>query len=60
MLHVHRSERADGLVDMLGELLSVPIPDPMTPEVVAVPTRGIERWLTQQLSSRLGTDARTP
>lgn len=55
MLHVYRSERADGLVDMLGDLLTVPVSDPMTPEIVAVPTRGIERWLTQQLSIRLGT-----
>src|SRR5271165_3023970 len=54
MLFLHRSERADGLVTMLGDLLAVPIKDVMAPEVVAVPTRGIERWLTQQLSSRLG------
>ncbi len=54
MLFLHRSERADGLVDMLGELLAVPIKAVMAPEVVAVPTRGIERWLTQQLSSKLG------
>ena len=26
----------------------------MTPEVVSVPTRGIERWLTQRLSATLG------
>ena len=55
MLFLHRSERADGLVAMLGDLLAVPVGDVMTAEVVAVPTRGIERWLTQQLSSRLGT-----
>ncbi len=54
MLFLHRSERADGLVCMLGDLLCMPITDVMAPEVVAVPTRGIERWLTQQLSSRLG------
>ncbi len=54
MLFLHRSERADGLVAALGELLVVPIEDVMAPEVVAVPTRGIERWLTQQLSARLG------
>jgi exodeoxyribonuclease V gamma subunit len=54
MLFLHRSERADGLVDMLGDLLVVPVADVMAPEVVAVPTRGIERWLTQQLSTRLG------
>ncbi len=55
MLVVHRSERADRLVDALGELLGDPLPDPVTPEVVAVPTRGVERWLTQRLSHTLGT-----
>jgi exodeoxyribonuclease V gamma subunit len=57
MLHLHRSERADGLVAMLAELLSKPLDDPMEPEVVGVPTRGVERWLTQQLSAHLGTSA---
>ena len=37
MLFLHRSERADGLVDMLGDLLVVPVADVMAPEVVAVP-----------------------
>ena len=54
MLHVHRSERTDALVAMLAELLADPLQDPMTPEVVSVPTRGIERWLTQRLSAHLG------
>ncbi|HET6793870.1 MAG TPA: exodeoxyribonuclease V subunit gamma, partial [Acidimicrobiales bacterium] len=54
MLHVHRSERADHLVEALGELLLQPSDDPMAPDVVAVPTRGVERWLTQRLSHRLG------
>ncbi len=54
MLHVHRSERADALVSMLAELMADPLEDPMTPEVVSVPTRGIERWLTQRLSTHLG------
>jgi exodeoxyribonuclease V gamma subunit len=54
VLFVHRSERADLLVSMLAELLRVPARDPMAQEVVAVPTRGIERWLTQQLSHTLG------
>ena len=54
MLHVHRSERADGLVEALRILLADAPPDPFTPDVVAVPTRGMERWLTQRLSDRLG------
>ena len=54
MFFVHRSERADHLVEVLGRVLAQPLADPMTPEVVAVPTRGVERWLSQRLSHRLG------
>ena len=54
MLHVHRSERADALVSMLAELVAVPLADPIVPEVVSVPTQGIERWLTQRLAGHLG------
>jgi exodeoxyribonuclease V gamma subunit len=55
MLHIHRAERADRLADGLAETLIAPLEDPFTPDVIAVPTRGIERWLTQRLSTRLGT-----
>ena len=54
MLHVHRSERADRLADGLAETLKDPLNDPFAPDVVAVPTRGIERWLIQRLSTALG------
>lgn len=54
MLHVHRSERADALVPPLAAVLSVPPSDPFAGEVVAVPTRGVERWLAQRLSHHLG------
>jgi exodeoxyribonuclease V gamma subunit len=57
MMHVHRSERADGLVDALGVLLADPLPDPFAAEVIAVPTRGMERWLSQRLSTSLGASA---
>ena len=39
---------------MLAALVAEPLEDPMTPEVVSVPTKGIERWLSQRLSARLG------
>jgi exodeoxyribonuclease V gamma subunit len=55
MLHLHRAERADALVAALGTVVVDPLADPMAAEVVAVPTRGVERWLTQRLSTRLGT-----
>jgi exodeoxyribonuclease V gamma subunit len=55
MLVIHRAERADVLAEALADLLAGPGPDPFAAEVVAVPTRGIERWLTQRLSARLGS-----
>lgn len=57
MLRLHRSERADRLVDALAGVLADPLNDPFEAEVVAVPARGIERWLTQQLSLSLGASA---
>jgi exodeoxyribonuclease V gamma subunit len=54
VLHIHTAERADRLADGLAATLLEPLEDPFAPEVVAVPTRGIERWLTQRLSTRLG------
>ena len=39
---------------MLRDLVADPLDDPMMAEVVSVPTRGIERWLTQRLSAHLG------
>ena len=53
-LLIHRAERADRLVDALGALLSDPLPDPFATEIVSVPTPGVERWLSQRLSARLG------
>lgn len=52
MLIVDRAERADRLVDELATLVGAS--DPFAAEVVAVPTRGIERWVTQQLALRSG------
>ncbi len=53
-LVVHRAPRADLLVSGLADLLATPLPDPFAEELVLVPAKGIERWLSQQLSHRLG------
>ena len=53
-LHLHRAARTDQLADQLGELLASPLADPFAPEVVVVPAKGVERWLSQRLSHRLG------
>src|SRR4051812_48835223 len=53
-LHLHRAPRTDQLADTLGELLVVPPADPFATDVVVVPAKGVERWLSQRLSHRLG------
>jgi exodeoxyribonuclease V gamma subunit len=53
-LYLHRAERADRLVIALGDLLSIPLPDAFATEIISVPTRGVERWLSQGLAQRLG------
>ncbi|MGV0601941.1 exodeoxyribonuclease V subunit gamma, partial [Mycolicibacterium pulveris] len=53
-LFIHRAERTDLLADGLGALLSDPLDDPFAEELVIVPAKGIERWLSQRLSHVLG------
>ncbi|WP_395695813.1 exodeoxyribonuclease V subunit gamma [Nocardioides sp.] len=60
-LHLHRAARTDALVDRLGDLLAATAGaagDPFAEEVVVVPARGVERWVTQRLSHRLGAGPR--
>ncbi len=57
MLHLHRSESASALLSALVGVLGKPTADVLTPEVVSVPSRGIERWISQGVASRLGVSA---
>ncbi|KLI04639.1 exodeoxyribonuclease V subunit gamma [Mycolicibacterium senegalense] len=56
-LHLHRAERTDLLADGLADLLAQPPADPFAQELVLVPAKGVERWLSQRLSNRLGVCA---
>ena len=56
-LHLHRAVRSSQLIDGLASLVSAEPLDPFTAEVVSVPTPGVERWLGQALSMRLGVAA---
>ena len=47
----------DELVDELCGLLASPPADPFAGELAAVPTRGIERWLTQRIASEMAERA---
>jgi exodeoxyribonuclease V gamma subunit len=53
-LTLHRAERSDALVRRLAGVLSAVPADPFTPEVVAVPSKGVERWIAQSLATTLG------
>lgn len=53
-LHLHHAPTTGLLAEALGALLAEPLPDPFAEEVVVVPAKGVERWLTQRLSHRLG------
>lgn len=57
-VHLHHATRTDVLADALADVLAAPVPDPFAEEVVVVPAKGVERWLTQRLSHRLGSGAR--
>ena len=52
-LQIHRSDHPDLLVDALCDVIAEPLDDPFASEVIAVPTRGIDRWLTQRIASTL-------
>lgn len=53
-LHLHHAHRAELLVEALADVLAEAPDDPFATEVVAVPSRGIERWIAQRLSHHLG------
>lgn len=53
-LHLHRAEDTGTLAAGLGAVLAEPMPDPFASELVLVSARGMERWLSQQLSHMLG------
>ncbi|WP_427385130.1 exodeoxyribonuclease V subunit gamma [Janibacter sp. G56] len=57
-LVLHREADPQLLVDGLAEVLATPLADPFAEEVVVAPARGVERWLTQRLSHRLGAGPR--
>jgi exodeoxyribonuclease V gamma subunit len=54
MLHIHRSASAQVLAGALAGMLATPAGDVFASEIVAVPAKGVERWLAQRLSHVLG------
>lgn len=53
-MHFHRSNRAEELLDSLATLVSDGKADVFAPETIVVQSRGMERWVSMELSRRLG------
>ncbi|MCU1602766.1 MAG: exodeoxyribonuclease gamma subunit [Frankiales bacterium] len=53
-LRLHLSPSGGALQQALAGVLAQPLPDPFQSEVIAVPAKGVERWLAQELSTSLG------
>ena len=56
MLQVSSASHAGPLAARLAEVLAAPLPDPMEPDWVAVPSEGMRRWLSLELARHLGAD----
>jgi len=56
-LHIHRSTRAEDLVESLARVLDYPLGDPMQRDCVVVHSSGLERWLQMRLAQRHGVCA---
>ena len=54
MLTLHRTDSGGTLAAGLAQVLASPSADPIAAEVVAVPAKGVERWLAQRLAHVLG------
>src|SRR5262245_57174596 len=54
VLHLYRSNRMERLVDALAAVVGHPLPSVLSPELIAVPSPGMERWLSMELAERLG------
>jgi exodeoxyribonuclease V gamma subunit len=53
-LRIYRSNRMEKLAEALGDVLSEPLPDPLAPECILVPGRGVAQWLSMRLAERFG------
>jgi exodeoxyribonuclease V gamma subunit len=56
-MRIYRSNRAERLIDALAAVLREPLHDPLAAEHVVVQSRGMERWLSMQISQHLGIAA---
>ena len=54
---VYTSNRLEVLAEELARCVSRPLSSPLTPEIIVVQSRGMERWVSLQLAQKLGVCA---
>ena len=59
MLYVERSHRTESLLEGLAERLMRPRAEPLSPAVLVVQGRGMERWIAQTIAADHGVCANT-
>ncbi len=52
-LTLYTSNRLENLADRLAEVLRLPPPSPLTPEIILVQSQGMEKWISLELARRL-------
>jgi exodeoxyribonuclease V gamma subunit len=53
-LHIHISNRMEILTQKLAGIVRTPLPSPLTPEIIIVQSRGMERWVSMELAGHNG------
>ena len=53
-LFLHSSNRLEVLAGELAKVLHTPLSSPLAPEIIAVQSKGMERWLSLQLATHDG------
>ena len=53
-LHIYTSNRMENLVSALADLLAVPLTSVLTPELIVLQSKGMQRWLAMELATRFG------
>ncbi|NOQ41538.1 MAG: exodeoxyribonuclease V subunit gamma, partial [Desulfuromusa sp.] len=53
-LNIYTSNRMENLAEAFAEVLKKPLTSPLTPEVVVVQSRGMQRWLAMELAGYFG------
>ncbi|MDP6979747.1 MAG: exodeoxyribonuclease V subunit gamma [Myxococcota bacterium] len=51
---IHRSNRAEALIEALAKVVAVPRSGVFDPELLVVQGQGMERWIAMELAQRLG------